>query len=395
MVFVVTAPLVLTPVSAQEPGFGGRDDDEPKVSEHEIEFDGAGFIPNRLEIMVNDHVIFVNRSGDFVRPASNIHPTHEIYPDFDAKEGIEPSESWSFVFDRPGEWYFPNHLRPSQGGLVVVQGGDVSTASGRTELVAPEKFDFEPLSGFTLAEVHSILLDDDYLAQVIRTFGPAAVVDELSRSSEQLGIDGHQRAHYLGRLAYNEFGPSAFSLSSHECMSGSLHGATEAMLHERGTTDVSGDVNSICGGAKGRFFRHQCIHGIGHGLLGQLTICIKPWRSVQNWRTLSTASSTRTHATVESSWKTWSEGYRGQWGTSRTIFPKTPISHATYLIKSTSAPVIIIRQATSCVWSEMTFVMSRSFAPRHRTMRVSAAFPAWAGTLAPRRNSAVMTPSSQ
>ena len=42
------------------------------------------FDPETLTIKVGDTVEFKNESGEDKWPASNVHPTHELYPGFDA-----------------------------------------------------------------------------------------------------------------------------------------------------------------------------------------------------------------------------------------------------------------------------------------------------------------------
>ena len=59
----------------------------------------------------------------------------------------------------------------------------------------------------------------------------------------------------------------AFSLSGHECHSGGYHGATEAFFRDQGTSRLAENVALICSNELNSFFRHQCVHGIGHGLM--------------------------------------------------------------------------------------------------------------------------------
>ena len=101
----------------------------------------------------------------------------------------------------------------------------------------------------------------------MKEYGPEATVKALSNHEERLGIDCHQRAHVLGRLAYEEFGARAFSLMGHECQSGGYHGATEALFHIYGTTDLENNISLICSNTLNSFFRHQCVHGVGHGIM--------------------------------------------------------------------------------------------------------------------------------
>ena len=97
-------------------------------------------------------------------------------------------------------------------------------------------------------------------------YGPAAAVETLRRI---IGGDAecHQRAHEVGRVAFGVFGPAAFVLGSHGCQSGSLHGTIEALFAERGTANLTEDVAALCSGEVNDFDRHNCLHGVGHGIM--------------------------------------------------------------------------------------------------------------------------------
>src|SRR5689334_14574458 len=60
--------------------------------------------PRDIEIKQGDTISFVNVSEISHWPASNIHPTHEIYPEFDPKRDLQKGETWSFQFNKEGEW---------------------------------------------------------------------------------------------------------------------------------------------------------------------------------------------------------------------------------------------------------------------------------------------------
>ena len=232
----------------------------------EVVYEKGVFTPNYVELELGDRVVFVNRSDDFVWPASNIHPTHEVYPGFDPELGLEPGEAWAFGFTRPGIWKFHNHLAPNQGGTVTVLG--IEEQAPLRDEIDPETLAFEPLEEpLDVTMVQRLHAEDDTLLQAIKTYGPAPVVSELARDAFENNTNCHERAHVLGRMAYDLYGVAAFSLSGHECQSGSYHGTIEALFRDRGTSDLANDVATICAAADKSFFRHQCIHGIGHGLM--------------------------------------------------------------------------------------------------------------------------------
>jgi len=84
-----------------------------------------GFEPNAVTVPAGTAVRFSNEDGVAHWPASAPHPVHTDYPEFDAKRGIAPGESYSFVFDKVGTWKFHDHLNccsnPKWFGTVAVQ----------------------------------------------------------------------------------------------------------------------------------------------------------------------------------------------------------------------------------------------------------------------------------
>ncbi len=85
-----------------------------------VEISDGGYSPGRLEILVGDSIEFLNTGEADHWPASNIHPTHELYSELDAKRPILPGESWTFAFFKPGLWGFHDHLNPQFIGEVLV-----------------------------------------------------------------------------------------------------------------------------------------------------------------------------------------------------------------------------------------------------------------------------------
>jgi plastocyanin len=79
------------------------------------------FEPTTISIKKEQKVCWVNNDTVDRWPASNIHPTHEIYSEFDPQRGLDPGETWCFVFDKPGIWKFHDHLLPELVGTVTVE----------------------------------------------------------------------------------------------------------------------------------------------------------------------------------------------------------------------------------------------------------------------------------
>lgn len=90
-----------------------------------IQLNEMGFSPQKIEVNQGDTVVFTTNLQTPFWPASDLHPTHEIYSEFDPQEPIEPDKSWSFQFNKVGTWNFHDHLNPFFRGQVIVKRGFV------------------------------------------------------------------------------------------------------------------------------------------------------------------------------------------------------------------------------------------------------------------------------
>lgn len=79
-----------------------------------------GYEPKELTVKKGDIVAWTNQSGEFHWPASDLHPTHGIYPEFDPLKPIASGDSWKFKFDKVGVWKFHDHIRANKVGTVIV-----------------------------------------------------------------------------------------------------------------------------------------------------------------------------------------------------------------------------------------------------------------------------------
>ena len=80
-----------------------------------------GYEPREVTIKKGDIVLWVNESSEFHWPASDLHPTHGVYPEFDPRKPIAPGDEWKFQFNEVGEWKFHDHIRANQTGVVTVE----------------------------------------------------------------------------------------------------------------------------------------------------------------------------------------------------------------------------------------------------------------------------------
>ncbi len=79
-----------------------------------------GFSPDEITLKKGQTILFKNTTGNLYWPASNLHPSHLLYPEFDPQGPISPTDTWSFTFDKTGEWKFHDHLSPYFTGTITV-----------------------------------------------------------------------------------------------------------------------------------------------------------------------------------------------------------------------------------------------------------------------------------
>lgn len=93
----------------------------PNAKTYTITYKDTGFSPTPITINVGDTVTFKNESSRSFWPASDEHPTHTAYPEFDPKKSIPAGSSRSFTFTKKGAWKYHDHRASNFVGLINVQ----------------------------------------------------------------------------------------------------------------------------------------------------------------------------------------------------------------------------------------------------------------------------------
>ena len=101
----------------------------PATNENIVTYTDTGYSPSTLTVKKGEIVAFKNQSPQSMWTASAFHPTHTLYPTtggclgstFDACQGVQPGNSWSFRFDFAGTWKYHNHLSPDDTGAIMVE----------------------------------------------------------------------------------------------------------------------------------------------------------------------------------------------------------------------------------------------------------------------------------
>ena len=86
-----------------------------------VMYDTEGFSPKTITMKKGVTVVFINKTGKRVSVASDEHPTHLLYPEFDQyKTDARGKDEFRFTFEKVGTWKYHDHLNATMGGTVVV-----------------------------------------------------------------------------------------------------------------------------------------------------------------------------------------------------------------------------------------------------------------------------------
>lgn len=245
--------LVIVVVLFSALKYGGHDN---KNSTHSIILTEEGFSPKEIKIKLGDTVVFSSALGKEFWPASDMHPTHGIYPDFDPKRPLKSAESWSFKFEKGGSWRFHDHLNSTYVGKIEVSGGSkdpskkCSGSSGK--IICWEELLNETLAQKGLPQTFDLLAD-------------LYVKDPL------FATECHSFVHKIGESAYKKFQKGEnFELNSKTsyCGYGFYHGFMEGLLLVTGDIKQAQDFCRYVGvkiAGETTDGEGACYHGIGHG----------------------------------------------------------------------------------------------------------------------------------
>lgn len=90
-----------------------------------VKYGENGFEPKEITIKQGTTVQFVNNTQIPMYVATDPHPEHTNYPEFEMGVVMQrpprPGENFNFKFDRIGNWTFHNHAQPEHTGRVIVE----------------------------------------------------------------------------------------------------------------------------------------------------------------------------------------------------------------------------------------------------------------------------------
>ncbi len=228
-----------------------------------VTFSKAGFSPDQLKVNVGDTVTFISTAEKPFWPASDLHPTHSIYPDFDSMQPVNANSSWSFTFTKEGNWRFHDHLYPNFTGSIIVgfNSAQVSTFAATDCSKIKEISDKAKCWNNELAET----LKSKGLDEAFNIFV------KLHNSEPEVPKSCHGWTHTLGKAAFDLYNQDKNLILRKEvsyCGYGFFHGFMERLIQSTGNIQQARD---FCDYASKQLKREargtysNCVHGMGHG----------------------------------------------------------------------------------------------------------------------------------
>ncbi|MBI3577168.1 hypothetical protein HY086_03980 [Candidatus Gottesmanbacteria bacterium] len=242
----------------------------------EVFMTASGFSPRKIEIAVGSQVTFTNNDTIPHWPASNFHPDHAIYPEFDPRKAVKPGFSWSFIPHKNGVFQYHDHLVPTSKGTIVLGSESqkqnnrltsffssitmlIDNLNNRWETtVSADRFRKLPYKGKYKA-IKAMIKEQGAVSawQFI-----ASAYDPAFRST----LDTHNLAHFIGGKIFEEKGVEGITICTPLFVYGCYHGVAERALGD--SLDTLSDLEKACRrlGHIHTYLYQTCLHGIGHGL---------------------------------------------------------------------------------------------------------------------------------
>lgn len=219
-----------------------------------------GFSPTFLVVQMGDVVTFVNTSDHYFWPASDMHPSHNIYSEFDPTTAIAPGEEWSFKFKKIGKWAFHDHLESHRGGMISV----ISKKDNMSDT------DCVTQNDKTDENCWNILITN-----VLEKEGLGSAYEVLMQlhalNPQSFPTICHPMTHDMGLKTYRFYGidMSLFIEETGICNAGFYHGFMEGVLNDGYDEYFANEFCTKVGSILNTSFfnaENQCRHGIGHGM---------------------------------------------------------------------------------------------------------------------------------
>ena len=228
--------------------------------EYSVVLTAEGFSPPSLSIRKGDTVTFTTVLGKPFWPASDLHPTHGIYPEFDPREPVESDKFWSFTFKKTGTWKYHDHLFSSYRGVITVEDRkSISTSYSLSDCEGAEN----RLKCWE--EMVDSTLDKKGLNATFE------LVADFYNAYPDFTPNCHDYTHKIGIAAYEKFAKGQeveLTPKTYYCGYGFYHGFMETLLHQGGKIEEAQKFCKYAGhklASQTSDAEGACYHGIGHG----------------------------------------------------------------------------------------------------------------------------------
>ncbi len=267
-----------------------------------IRMTNEGFEPRELTVKAGEEVTFINEDDTDRWPASNYHPTHTIYPEFDSKQGVAPGESWKFKFEKSGTWRMHDHLIPHMTGSVVVSESVNQQQGTSSEPVSHQEPDmvfwskvkaffsklWSKIFGEQKEDTRSALLKEFkglnekekyvWLEERSKLETPKVAWEYVKGAyNTPEGVVGnpHDMAHLVGQLLFKDEGFSGLSVCEPLFAFGCYHGLMQIAFDKNKETGdeanykqdllkAQSGCENVASATSPSYW--SCVHGIGHGV---------------------------------------------------------------------------------------------------------------------------------
>ncbi len=225
---------------------------------YEVVLRDDGFHPSKVTIQEGDTVVFKNATNKPFWPASNVHPTHTAYPEFDPKEPIPVGESWEFTFTKAGSYLYHDHIASNLEGEVLVERPDGSHVN------------------VDCSQERTVQCWEKMMIDTLERDGVEAALNQVLYLSETEPLflnDCHGYGHLIGEKAYKLYvEQDNFDLTPATalCGYGFYHGFMETLLLTTGNVEEAREFCMVVDEklrGKASAAATACFHGTGHGAI--------------------------------------------------------------------------------------------------------------------------------
>lgn len=254
-----------------------------------------GFVPKSVSAHVGSRISFLNKGSDPGWPASDFHPTHMLYPEFDARRPIRPGDFWGFKAEEVGKWEFHDHLDPHKKGTLVIKKDEEVEEVKLENKKSNWILDFwnylqglvrKPVTPLEFKKLSSEKQFNE-LTNMAKQKGAKEVwLFVIKTYQSEAGNSGniHDLAHLAGGLLFQKKGWEGLVDCTPKFAFGCYHGFFDVAFAKNLSGLSKAHDKCLLVGAVNSGPFGSCIHGIGHGvasyyhttdLTSSLTTCQK------------------------------------------------------------------------------------------------------------------------